>query len=138
MMSRKVFIGDHLRTALENSNMSQADLARETKLAFQLISKYVNNQVVPTATSLILMAMALDCSVDFLITGKDFDSEKPVKPYLDFDGHDVWRCGKCNTTIFHIYDSTDVGCEKAYAQYCRHCGRKVDWDADDQQTENHE
>lgn len=131
MMSRKVFIGEHLRNAMRMRNMSEVELSRKTQLAQQLISKYRNDITVPTATSLILMAVALNCSVDFLITGKEFDGENPVKPYLDFDGHDVWRCGNCHTTIFHIYELTDVGCEKAYAQYCRHCGRKVDWNADD-------
>lgn len=86
MMSRKVFIGDHLRIALENSNKSQMDLAMETKLSFQLISRYINNQTVPTATSLILMAMALDCSVDFLITGKEYKSAQPEQPEVKQDG----------------------------------------------------
>lgn len=131
MMNRKVFIGKHLRKMLETRNMTETELAKKTGIFQQMISRYCNDITVPTATALILMALALDCSIDFLVTGKEFDGEKPVKPYLDFDGHDVWRCGNCNTTIFHIYELTDVGWEKAYAQYCRHCGRKVDWNADD-------
>ena len=64
--------------------------------------------------------------------------QEPVKPYLDFDGHDVWRCGNCHTTIFHIYELTDIGCEKNYAQYCRHCGRRVKWDDQKTQAEAHQ
>lgn len=78
MMSRKVFIGEHLRRAMQMRNMSESELSRRTQLAQQLISKYCNDITVPTATSLILMAMALDCSVDFLVTGKEFE-RKAVK-----------------------------------------------------------
>lgn len=76
MMSRKVFIGEHLRRAMQMRNMSEVELSRRTQLAQQLISKYRNNVTVPTATSLILMAVALDCSVDFLITGKEHKPEE--------------------------------------------------------------
>lgn len=57
-------------------NISESELSRRTQLAQQLISKYRNNITVPTATSLILMAVALDCSVDFLITGKEHKPEE--------------------------------------------------------------
>lgn len=80
MMSRKVFIGDHLRSAMKMRNMSESELSRRTQLAQQLISKYRNNVTVPTATSLILMAVALNCSVDFLITGKEYKSAQPKPP----------------------------------------------------------
>lgn len=76
MMSRKVFIGEHLRSAMKMRNISESELSRRTQLAQQLISKYRNNVTVPTATSLILMAVALDCSVDFLITGKEHKPEE--------------------------------------------------------------
>lgn len=52
--------------------------------------------------------------------------QEEVKPYLDFDGHDVWRCGNCGATMFHIYTSTTEEA-KDYAKYCRQCGRKVKW-----------
>ena len=63
------------------------------------------------------------------------EQQEPIKPYLDFDGHDVWRCGNCHTTIFHVYELTDIGCEKNYAQYCRHCGKRVKWDDQETQAE---
>lgn len=66
------------------------------------------------------------------------EQQEPIKPYLDFDGHDVWRCGKCHTTIFHVYELTDIECEKKYAQYCRHCGRRVKWDDQKTQAEAHQ
>jgi transcriptional regulator with XRE-family HTH domain len=80
MMSRKIFIGEHLRSAMKMRNMSEVELSRRTQLAQQLISKYRNDVTVPTATSLILMAVALNCSVDFLITGND---------------HNIVRCRDC-------------------------------------------
>ena len=52
-----------------------------------------------------------------------------IVPYMDFDGHDVWRCGKCGATIFHIYHNASDEDAKNYAKFCRHCGMAVKWDA---------
>ena len=54
--------------------------------------------------------------------------QEAVKPYMDFDGHDVWRCGKCGATIFHIYHNASDEDAKNYAKFCRHCGRSVKWE----------
>ena len=56
--------------------------------------------------------------------------QESAKPYLDFDGHDVWRCGNCGASIFHPTQSDDDA--KNYAVFCRHCGRKVKWKTDRQ------
>lgn len=53
--------------------------------------------------------------------------QEAVEPYMDFDGHDVWRCGKCGATIFHIYHNASDEDAKNYAKFCRHCGRSVKW-----------
>lgn len=79
-MNKKVFIGKHLRKMLEIRNMTETELAQKTGIFQQLISRYCNDITVPTATSLILMAMTLDCSVDFLITGKEYKSAQPEPP----------------------------------------------------------
>ena len=55
--------------------------------------------------------------------------QEAVRPYLDFDGRDVWRCGNCDQTLFHpTYTQCDDDDEKVY-MYCSCCGRKVNWDA---------
>lgn len=57
----------------------------------------------------------------------DKDKQEAVKPYMDYDGHDVWRCGKCGSTIFHIcHDESDEDW-KSYVKFCRHCGKAVKW-----------
>lgn len=53
---------------------------------------------------------------------------EPISPYLDFDGHDVWRCGNCHTNIFRIYETTDIECEKSCFKYCHKCGQAVKWE----------
>ena len=53
--------------------------------------------------------------------------QEAVEPYVDFDGHDVWRCGKCGTTIFHVYHNASDEDAKNYAKFCRHCGQAVKW-----------
>ncbi len=59
----------------------------------------------------------------------DFEKEQePIKPYLDYDGRDVWRCGKCGNTLFHpSYCESDED-EKNHIRYCSHCGMSVKWD----------
>ena len=43
--------------------------------------------------------------------------QEAVEPYMDYDGRDVWRCGKCGAKIFHIhYDESDEDC-KSYAKF---------------------
>lgn len=29
-------------------------------------------------------------------------AQEPVAPYMDYDGQDVWRCGSCGATLFHL------------------------------------
>ena len=54
--------------------------------------------------------------------------QEAVEPYMDYDGHDVWRCGNCGATIFHIEHSQADEDWKSYAKFCRQCGKKVKWD----------
>lgn len=55
-------------------------------------------------------------------------AQEPVKPYMDYDGHDVWRCGNCHRNIFHPgLTGNDEG-EKNYRKFCFHCGRAVKWE----------
>lgn len=54
--------------------------------------------------------------------------QEAVEPYMDYDGHDVWRCGNCGATIFHIEQSQADEDWKNYAKFCRQCGKKVKWE----------
>ena len=58
-------------------------------------------------------------------------AQEPVKPYLDYDGSDVWRlwrCGACGTSLFHHVEDNSEEDMKNYVRYCKHCGRAVKWD----------
>lgn len=54
--------------------------------------------------------------------------ENAVKPYADFDGHDVWRCGNCGATIFHFHNDASDEDEKNFLKFCAHCGRIIKWE----------
>lgn len=69
-----------------------------------------------------MLREALDMAMDVLKAGE------PVKPYMDFDGSDVWRCGNCGATIFHPSHTQADEDEKNYEKYCQHCGREVKWE----------
>lgn len=55
-------------------------------------------------------------------------AQEPVKPYMDFDGHDVWRCGNCGAAIFHLDHTQADEDAQNYAKFCRQCGQAVKWD----------
>lgn len=54
--------------------------------------------------------------------------QEPVKPYMDYDGQDVWRCGECGNSLMHpsYYDCDNDA--KNHIRYCSHCGRAIAWD----------
>lgn len=57
----------------------------------------------------------------------DLKEQEAIKPYMDYDGQDVWRCGKCGNSLMHpsYYESDEDA--KNYIKYCSHCGRKIKW-----------
>lgn len=69
-----------------------------------------------------LMIKGIEDALDLL------KEQEPVKPYLDFDGHDVWMCGNCHSAIYHIEHTQADNDAKNYALFCRHCGKPVKWE----------
>ena len=59
--------GDNLRVMLEEANMTQRELAEESRLAESTISRYIHKQKAPSLKAIINIAYALDCSMDDLI-----------------------------------------------------------------------
>ena len=53
----------------------------------------------------------------------------PVKPYQEYNGHDIWRCGKCGATICNIYHTEADEDSKNYAKFCMHCGSAIEWES---------
>ena len=55
-------------------------------------------------------------------------AQEPVKPYIDYDGQDVWRCGSCGATLFHLSHTQADENEQNCVKFCRYCGKAVKWD----------
>lgn len=55
--------------------------------------------------------------------------QEAVKPYQDYNGHDVWRCGKCGATICNIYHTEADEDSKNYSKFCIHCGSAIEWES---------
>ena len=55
--------------------------------------------------------------------------QMPVKPYQDYNGHDICRCGKCGATICNIYHTEVDEDSKNYAKFCIHCGSAIEWES---------
>ena len=69
-----------------------------------------------------MLREALDMAMEVL------DAQEPVKPYIDYDGQDVWRCGNCGAPIFHLDHTQADEDTKNYVKFCWHCGKAVKWD----------
>lgn len=37
-------------------------------------------------------------------------------------------CGSCGSSLYHLFPWKKISKAREYAQYCRHCGKKVKWD----------
>ena len=61
-----IFSGN-LRDLLKEARMTQTDLAEMTGIPKSSISRYIKGQRIPSVTTIIKMAYALDCSVEDLI-----------------------------------------------------------------------
>ena len=55
-------------------------------------------------------------------------AQEPVAPYMDYDGQDVWRCGSCGATLFHLSHTQADENEQNCVKFCRYCGKAVKWD----------
>ena len=55
-------------------------------------------------------------------------AQEQVEPYMDYDGQDVWRCGNCGATLFHLSHTQADENEQNCVKYCRYCGKSVKWD----------
>jgi hypothetical protein len=54
-------------------------------------------------------------------------AQEPVAPYMDYDGQDVWRCGSCGATLFHLSHTQADEIEQNCVKFCRYCGHEVKW-----------
>ena len=62
---------DRLAAALEQANMSRADLSRKTGISESLLSHYASGKTTPRRTKLILIASALHVSPAWLLLGDE-------------------------------------------------------------------
>lgn len=59
--------GENLQYLLEEANMSQSELAEESRLSTSTISCYIRGERMPTLKSIVNIAIALGCEYDELI-----------------------------------------------------------------------
>ena len=62
-----MFFSDSLYELMKERKISQRELAERTGLTERAISKYINGTIIPKATSIVKLAIALDCTTDDLI-----------------------------------------------------------------------
>lgn len=62
-----LYFSDCLYDIMQERNISQRELSDMTGLAEGTISKYINGTNVPKATTIVKLALALECTTDELI-----------------------------------------------------------------------
>ena len=65
-------IGENIEMFLEDSNMSQSQLAKEVGISKSTISRYINGEMMPTLKTLINIAYVLLCDVGDLLPNNEF------------------------------------------------------------------
>lgn len=65
--------GEHLKQIRLENDLTIRELAKKTNLSIGSISLYENNKIIPTATSIIQYAKALNISADYIL---DLKKEK--------------------------------------------------------------
>lgn len=56
--------------------------------------------------------------------------EEAVAPTIR-EGAEVEKvicCGSCGSALYHLFPWKKISKAREYAQYCRHCGKRVKWD----------
>ncbi len=56
-------------------------------------------------------------------------AQEPIKPVIDFDGENVWRCRKCGAELFRPFGTYADEDTKSFVRYCCRCGKMVKWNA---------
>lgn len=59
--------GEHLKQIRLENDLTIRELAKKTNLSIGSISLYENNKIIPTATSIIQYAKALNISSDYIL-----------------------------------------------------------------------
>lgn len=62
-----LYFSDNLYDMMQERKVTQRELSEMTGLAESTISKYINGTNIPKATSIVNIAIALDCTTDELI-----------------------------------------------------------------------
>ncbi len=63
--------GEHLKQIRLENDLTIRELAKKTNLSIGSISLYENNKIIPTATSIIQYAKALNISADYILDLKE-------------------------------------------------------------------
>ena len=71
-------IGERISSLRNKKNLSQNQLAKALDLSRQAISKWENDITAPDTLNLIRLADLLDCSVEYLATGKQESTLVPA------------------------------------------------------------
>jgi len=76
----KMSFRENLRETLDFMSMEQKELAAKTGLSLKTIENYVKkDSCIPSAEKAVMIAQALEVTVEYLVTGKNIEKYIPTK-----------------------------------------------------------
>lgn len=84
-------LGERLKKARENKNLSQADVAKELNISRQSISKWENNRVSPDVENLIRLGELYNITLDELVKELEVNvHDKKIRMNHRFESENEW------------------------------------------------
>ena len=69
-------IGTRIIERMKVLGLKQVDIIRETGISKTAISNYVNGNRIPDTLSIYKLSQALETSIEWILTGKEFEPKK--------------------------------------------------------------
>ncbi len=110
-----ITIGDRIKKRRKELNLTQLQLAEKLNVTDRAVSKWEQNDGNPDFSILSTLAEALDVSLDYLITGKNYKSSN-VEAEDMYEAEDLGAIVKCKQCGERLPKGV---------QYCPVCGKKV-------------
>lgn len=120
-------VGERILTRLQEKNMKQADLCRETGISSNAISQYVTGKRTPDTASLYKISSVLCVSMEWLLAGTHTPNENTSNESLICDGTPLSQNEMDLVAMYRFLNAPDkkIVFDVAKMEYDQATGEKV-------------
>lgn len=128
-------LGQKIKKARTDANLTQKDLADSLSVTFQTVSKWENDTTEPDLATLRALAKLLGCTLEYLVSdeeeplSKPIEDEKPIIPVPVPEKRQIGTCPDCHSPImegdiFHNVERKSPSGVKETVMVCDSCFKK--------------